>query len=65
MKHEVIEKAPGLLGVLIAITVSIGGLAEIVPLMMSAPATSPHRASKPCTALQARGPGHLHSRRLL
>jgi cytochrome c oxidase cbb3-type subunit 2 len=41
VKHEVIEKAPGLLGILIAVTVSIGGLAEIVPLIYSAPATEP------------------------
>ena len=55
MKHETIEKAPGLLGVLIAITVSIGGLAEIVPLMMSAPATEPAPGVKPYTALQVAG----------
>ena len=55
MKHEIIEKAPGLLGVLIAITVSIGGLAEIVPLMMSAPATQPAPGVKPRTALQVAG----------
>jgi cytochrome c oxidase cbb3-type subunit 2 len=55
MKHEVIEKASGLLGVLIAITVSIGGLAEIVPLMMSAPAAEPAPGVKPYTALQLAG----------
>ena len=31
MKHESIEKATGLLGVLIAITVSVGGIAEAAP----------------------------------
>jgi cytochrome c oxidase cbb3-type subunit 2 len=55
MKHEVIERATGLLGVLIAITVSIGGLAEIVPLMMSAPAAEPAPGVKPYTALQLAG----------
>ena len=55
MKHEIIERAPGLLGILIAITVSIGGLAEIVPLMMSAPATQPAPGVKPRTALQVAG----------
>ncbi len=55
MKHEVIEKATGLLGVLIVITVSIGGLAEIVPLMMSAPAAEPAPGVKPYTALQLAG----------
>ena len=55
MKHEIIEKAPGLLGVLIAITVSIGGIAEIVPLMMSAPAAEPAPGVKPRTALEVAG----------
>jgi cytochrome c oxidase cbb3-type subunit II len=55
VKHEVVEKATGLLGVLIAITVSIGGLAEIVPLMMSAPAAEPAPGVKPYTALQLAG----------
>ena len=55
MKHEVIEKASGLLGVLIAITVSIGGLAEIVPLMMAAPSAEPAPGVKPYTALQLAG----------
>jgi len=41
MKHETIEKATGLLGILIAITVSIGGIAEIIPLMYSAPVIEP------------------------
>jgi cytochrome c oxidase cbb3-type subunit 2 len=55
VKHETIEKATGLLGVLIAVTVSIGGLAEIVPLMMSAPAQAPAPGVKPYTALQLAG----------
>jgi len=32
MKHETVEKRPGLLGVLIALVISVGGLVEIVPL---------------------------------
>jgi cytochrome c oxidase cbb3-type subunit II len=55
VKHETVEKATGLLGVLIAVTVSIGGLAEIVPLMMSAPAQAPAPGVKPYTALQLAG----------
>ena len=55
MKHEVVERATGLLGILIAITVSIGGLAEIVPLMMSAPTGEPAPGVKPYTALQLAG----------
>ena len=55
MKHETIEKASGLLGILIVITVSIGGLAEIVPLMLAAPGTEPAPGVKPYTALQLAG----------
>ena len=35
MKHDFIEKNAGIMGVLIALAVSVGGLAEIVPLMLS------------------------------
>jgi cytochrome c oxidase cbb3-type subunit 2 len=55
MKHETIEKASGLLGVLIVITVSIGGLAEIVPLMLAAPSVEATPGVKPYTALQLAG----------
>jgi len=55
VKHEVIEKAPALLGVLIALTVSVGGLAEIVPLMMSAPAVEPAPGVEPYKPLQLAG----------
>jgi len=55
VKHEVIEKASGLLGVLIAITVSFGGLAEIIPLMTSAPATEPAPGVVPYAPLQLAG----------
>jgi cytochrome c oxidase cbb3-type subunit 2 len=55
MKHEVIEKATGLLGVLIAVTVSLGGLAEIVPLMASAPVTEPSAGVVPYAPLRLAG----------
>ena len=55
MKHEVIEKAPALLGVLIAVVVSFGGLAEIVPLMSSAPATTPAPGVTPYPPLALEG----------
>ncbi len=55
MKHEIVERASGLLGVLIVLTVSIGGLAEIVPLMLSAPGVEPAPGVKPYTALQLAG----------
>lgn len=55
MKHEVIEKATGLLGVLIVVTVSFGGLAEIVPLMRSAPMVEPAPGVVPYPALALHG----------
>ncbi len=55
MKHEVIERKVGLLGVLIAIVVSIGGLAEIIPLMLSAPAAEPAPGITPYSALALEG----------
>lgn len=55
MKHEVIEKTTGLLGVLIAITVSIGGIAEIVPLMASAPVVEPAPGVTPYAPLALEG----------
>ena len=55
MKHETIEKATGLMGALIAITVSIGGIAEIVPLMNSAPAVEPAPGIEPYPALELHG----------
>ncbi|MGD2168092.1 MAG: cytochrome-c oxidase, cbb3-type subunit II [Gammaproteobacteria bacterium] len=55
MKHEVIEKATGLMGVLIVIVVSIGGIAEIVPLMASGSAVEPAPGVTPYPALQLHG----------
>jgi cytochrome c oxidase cbb3-type subunit 2 len=55
VKHEIIEKATGLLGVLIAITVSVGGLAEIVPLMASAPVVEPAPGVEPYAPLALQG----------
>ena len=36
MNHDTIEKNAGLLGVLIALVISVGGLVEIVPLYFRA-----------------------------
>jgi cytochrome c oxidase cbb3-type subunit 2 len=55
MKHEVIERASGLLGVLIVVVVSIGGLAEIVPLMTSTSAAEPTPGVTPYKPLQLAG----------
>ncbi len=53
--HEKIEKSPGLMIVLILITVAIGGLVEIVPLFFQKSTTEPVTGLKPYTALQLAG----------
>jgi cytochrome c oxidase cbb3-type subunit II len=55
MSHEVIETRAGLLGVLIAVVISVGGLVEIVPLYFSSEVTTPAPGVKPYTALQLEG----------
>ena len=55
MKHEIIEKNVGLLGVLVAIVISVGGLVEIIPLTVSSEVTEPAPGVKPYTALQLEG----------
>jgi cytochrome c oxidase cbb3-type subunit 2 len=53
--HEKLEKNIGLLAVLVAVAVSIGGLAEIVPLMFQAEAIKPLPGVKPYPALELAG----------
>ena len=53
--HEKIEKNVGLMAMLIAVAVAIGGLAEIVPLMYQAEAIQPSPGVKPYPALQLAG----------
>jgi len=55
MKHEIVEKRALLLGVLIAVVISVGGLAEIVPLYFSSHVTNPAPGVKPYDALQLEG----------
>jgi len=55
MNHTSIEKNVGLLGVLIAVAVSIGGLAEIIPLMFSSQDVDPAPGTMPYTAIQLEG----------
>jgi cytochrome c oxidase cbb3-type subunit 2 len=55
MNHETIEKNIGLLGVLTVIAVSIGGIAEIVPLMMDRQVTEAAPGIHPYPALQLEG----------
>jgi cytochrome c oxidase cbb3-type subunit 2 len=53
--HEKIEKNVGLMAVLIAVAVSFGGLAEIVPLMYQAEAIKPLPGVVPYPALELAG----------
>jgi cytochrome c oxidase cbb3-type subunit 2 len=53
--HEKIETNVGLMAVLIAVAVSFGGLAEIVPLMFQAETIKPLPGVKPYPALQLAG----------
>jgi cytochrome c oxidase cbb3-type subunit II len=53
--HEKIEKNIGLMAILIAVAVSFGGLAEIVPLMFQAEAVKPLPGVKPYPALELAG----------
>ena len=53
--HEIVEKRAGFLGVLVVLVVSIGGLAEIVPLFFSAEVTEPAPGIEPYSALELEG----------
>lgn len=53
--HEKVEKNIGLMAALIAVAVSFGGLAEIVPLMYQAEAIEPLPGVKPYPALELAG----------
>jgi cytochrome c oxidase cbb3-type subunit 2 len=55
MNHENIEKKIGLMGVLIAIAISFGGLVEIVPLYFQSSVTQPAPGVKPYDALRLAG----------
>jgi cytochrome c oxidase cbb3-type subunit 2 len=55
MSHEAIEKNTALLGVLVAIVISVAGIAEIVPLYFSRAATQPAPGIMPLAALELEG----------
>ena len=55
MSHEKIETRVGLMAMLIAVVISFGGLAEIVPLMYQAEAIEPLPGVKPYPALELAG----------
>jgi cytochrome c oxidase cbb3-type subunit 2 len=53
--HELIEKNVGLLAILILIAISLGGMAQITPLMFQQQTMEPVDGLKPYTALQMEG----------
>jgi len=55
MNHDLIEKRVGLLAVLIAVVISVGGLVEIVPLYLSGQVTRPAAGIAPLGALALEG----------
>ena len=55
MRHETIEKSVSLMMVLIVVAISIGGLIEIIPLMLSSDATEPDENIAPYSALRLAG----------
>ena len=55
MRHETIEKNVNLMMILIVVAISIGGLIEIIPLMLSADATDPDEGIVPYSALRLAG----------
>ncbi|MBW2274917.1 MAG: cytochrome-c oxidase, cbb3-type subunit II [Deltaproteobacteria bacterium] len=55
MQHDVVEKNIGLMIVLIVAVISLGGLAEIVPLFFQAKITEPIAGLMPLSALELEG----------
>jgi len=55
MQHEIVEKNIGLMVVLIVVTISFGGLAELVPLFFESSVNEPIAGLKPLKALELEG----------
>ena len=55
MRHETIEKKLNLMMILIVVAISIGGLVEIIPLMVSSDATEPAEGIEPYEPLRLAG----------
>jgi cytochrome c oxidase cbb3-type subunit 2 len=55
MSHEIVEKKAALMGALIAIVISIGGLVEIVPLYFQSSVVQASPGVKPYSALALEG----------
>ncbi|AVP98440.1 cytochrome-c oxidase, cbb3-type subunit II [Ahniella affigens] len=55
MSHEKLETNVGWMGILIAVAISFGGLAELIPLMYNAESVEPLPGMKPYSALEVAG----------
>jgi cytochrome c oxidase cbb3-type subunit 2 len=55
MRHDTIEKSLSLMMILIVVAISIGGLIEIIPLMISSDATEPDENIEPYPPLRLAG----------
>ena len=55
MNHEIVEKKIGLMGVIIALVISVGGLVEIVPLYFQSSVIDPAPGIQPLPALALEG----------
>ncbi len=55
MNHQIIEKNTALMGVLIALVISVAGMAEIVPLMFQTQTTEPSPGVRPYNAVELTG----------
>ena len=53
--HEIVEKNIGLLGIFTVISISIGGLVQITPLLFQKDTTEPVDGLRPYTALELEG----------
>lgn len=55
LKHDKIEKNINVMAILIVVVISIGGLVEILPLMMGSAVNTPYEGIKPYPALRLAG----------
>ncbi|UCC14427.1 MAG: cytochrome-c oxidase, cbb3-type subunit II [Gammaproteobacteria bacterium] len=55
MKHDIVERKIGLMGVLVILVISIGGLVEIVPLFFSSQVRDPAPGIEPYSAIELVG----------
>ena len=55
MSHKIVETNIGLMGILILLVVSVGGIVEIVPLMAQVQSTGPAEGTEPFPPLELAG----------